>query len=382
MTNARSSGNELCYLDGRQSVFPAPDLEMTEPTQNASAENRWLARGRSVLAGIVVLVLLALGIANVALYSRWHEVEDGVFWDQRGEGVTAVEIVPGSAADAAGLQRGDVLLAVNGSPIQSPSDVIEYQHRGHEGTRLTYTLLRLHAEQALNVVLTPTPRASSMYYLLAAVGMFTLLVGGSVRLRRPRDQATLHFFWICVAPVENPVETIERTGEREGEDAEERDADPEEMQRRLITRTTQPHRAADEQRKHAEGGEQVVHRARARRRRQYDVQRPLGMKTQQRVGEPRAFVAAMLVFDDVGRRLNRRAVDREQHVAALQACGIRGRSGDDLDRGDPFAALIPEDPVFDFVPARVQRDVREAKGQEHQNNDAGKHRPPQIGRAH
>ena len=199
MTNARSSGNELCYLDGRQSVFPAPDLEMTEPTQNASAENRWLARGRSVLAGIVVLVLLALGIANVALYSRWHEVEDGVFWDQRGEGVTAVEIVPGSAADAAGLQRGDVLLAVNGSPIQSPSDVIEYQHRGHEGTRLTYTLLRLHAERALNVVLTPTPRASSMYYLLAAVGMFTLLVGGSVRLRRPRDQATLHFFWICVA---------------------------------------------------------------------------------------------------------------------------------------------------------------------------------------
>jgi PAS domain S-box-containing protein len=38
-----------------------------------------------------------------------------------------------------------------------------------------------------------------MYYVLAAVGLFTLLVGGSVRLRRPRDQATLHFFWICVA---------------------------------------------------------------------------------------------------------------------------------------------------------------------------------------
>ena len=29
--------------------------------------------------------------------------------------------------------------------------------------------------------------------------MFTLLVGASVRLRRPRDQATLHFFWLCVA---------------------------------------------------------------------------------------------------------------------------------------------------------------------------------------
>ena len=38
-----------------------------------------------------------------------------------------------------------------------------------------------------------------MYYVLAAVGLFTLLVGTSVRLKRPRDQATLHFFWLCVA---------------------------------------------------------------------------------------------------------------------------------------------------------------------------------------
>jgi PAS domain S-box-containing protein len=38
-----------------------------------------------------------------------------------------------------------------------------------------------------------------MYFVLAAVGFFTLLVGASVRLRRPHDQATLHFFWLCVA---------------------------------------------------------------------------------------------------------------------------------------------------------------------------------------
>jgi len=38
-----------------------------------------------------------------------------------------------------------------------------------------------------------------MYFVLAGVGLFTLLVGASVRLRRPRDQATLHFFWLCVA---------------------------------------------------------------------------------------------------------------------------------------------------------------------------------------
>src|SRR5207237_882274 len=67
------------------------------------------------------------------------------------------------------------------------------------GTRLTYTLIRLGARQALDVSLAPAPQGSSMYFVLAAVGLFTLFVGASVRLRRPHDQATLHFFWLCVA---------------------------------------------------------------------------------------------------------------------------------------------------------------------------------------
>ena len=68
-----------------------------------------------------------------------------------------------------------------------------------EGTRLTYTLLRLGDQQALDVTLEPVAPPGSMYFVLAAVGLFTLLVGTGVRLRRPYDQATLHFFWLCVA---------------------------------------------------------------------------------------------------------------------------------------------------------------------------------------
>ncbi len=41
--------------------------------------------------------------------------------------------------------------------------------------------------------------AGLFYYVLAAVGIFTLLVGAAVRARRPTDQATLHFFWLSVA---------------------------------------------------------------------------------------------------------------------------------------------------------------------------------------
>ena len=173
---------------------------MPDPTLNTpTRETRWTTWGRSVFAVVVIVALMALGIANVAMYSRWHEVEDGVLWAARSEGVTAIEIAPTSSAAKAGVRYGDVLLAVNGSPVQTPADVIEYEHQAHEGTRLSYTLLRLGTRQALEVSLTPAPRAASMYFVLAAVGLFTLFVGASVRLRRPRDQATLHFFWVCVA---------------------------------------------------------------------------------------------------------------------------------------------------------------------------------------
>ncbi|MQA29148.1 MAG: PDZ domain-containing protein [Luteitalea sp.] len=162
-------------------------------------EPKWQTWGRPALAVAVVVVLIALGIANIAMRAQWHEVEDGVLWGARAEGVTALEIAPGSPGAQAGIRRGDLLVAVNGEAVATPADVVGHQHRGREGTRLSYTLVRLGARQALSVSLAPVSRPTSMYFVLAAVGVFTLLVGAAVRLRRPGDQATLHFFWLCVA---------------------------------------------------------------------------------------------------------------------------------------------------------------------------------------
>src|SRR6266550_90607 len=160
---------------------------------------RLIVWGRSLLALAVVGMLLVLGVANIALRAQAHQVEDGVLWADRAEGVMVSDIAVGSPAERAGLQRGDVLVAVNGMPVERSADVLEYQHRGVAGTTLQYTFIRHGARQALDVELAPAPHGSSMYFVLAAVGLFTLLVGASVRLRRPDDQATLHFFWLCVA---------------------------------------------------------------------------------------------------------------------------------------------------------------------------------------
>jgi two-component system, NtrC family, sensor kinase len=153
----------------------------------------------SAFAVATVIVLFGLGLENMLLRGHWHEVEDGVFWAPRAEGVTAVEVSSGSAGDIAGVKLGDVLIGINGLPVTTPADVVAYYHRATEGTRLSYQLLRLGANDALEVRLAAVPQASSMYFVLASVGLFALLVGATVRVLRPRDPATLHFFWLCVA---------------------------------------------------------------------------------------------------------------------------------------------------------------------------------------
>ncbi len=148
----------------------------------------------------VVVALLALGVANIAVRATWHEVEDGVLWVSKSQGVAAAELAPGSAAVRAGVHAGDILLAINGAPVDTPADVVAVAHAAKAGTQLTYTLLRLGSRQIVQVALAPIPQGNNaLYFVLAAVGIFALMVGAFVRLRRPGDQSSLHFFWVCVA---------------------------------------------------------------------------------------------------------------------------------------------------------------------------------------
>ena len=148
----------------------------------------------------VVLVLLGLGLANIYVRATWHEVEDGVLWVSRPDGVTAAELAHRAPAAKAGVRRGDVLLAIDGRPVESPADVVAAAHAGNAETALTYTLLRLGSREIVQVRLAPIPQGNSfLYFILAAVGIFTLMVGAWVRLRRPGDQSSLHLFWLTVA---------------------------------------------------------------------------------------------------------------------------------------------------------------------------------------
>ena len=150
----------------------------------------------------VAAVFVCLALINIASVRTWRgEPEDGVLWLQRFNGsLVAQEVAKGSAADRAGIKPGDLLLTIDGREIRSRAEVEALARAAGIGTALTYVVEREAFQQLLAVRLQLMPLTQfGLYYSLAAVGIFALIIGASVRLRRPADQATLHFFWLSVA---------------------------------------------------------------------------------------------------------------------------------------------------------------------------------------
>src|SRR5688572_30311495 len=160
----------------------------------------WHSWSRPALPVVVVAVLLSLGVSNIAAKVNWRPFEDGVFWTAGPQGVVANIIAADGTAKSSGLRVNDLLLTIDDEPVQRPSDVsaLLQQYDGQDGLR--YTILRPGSQLPIDLRIEPRrPVIEPLYFILAAVGIFTLLVGGAVRLRRPRDPATLHFLWLAAA---------------------------------------------------------------------------------------------------------------------------------------------------------------------------------------
>src|SRR6476619_6795662 len=127
----------------------------------AARARGWAGWGRLVVALTFVVTFLGLGAANVALRASWYEVEDGVLWAAGPQGVTASEIADRSPAHRAGVRKGDLLLAIDGKPIEQPADVLHALHQSDAGTRLSYTVLRLGSREVVEIRLAPIPRGSN-----------------------------------------------------------------------------------------------------------------------------------------------------------------------------------------------------------------------------
>ncbi len=150
---------------------------------------------------VVAATLVALAIVNIAVVKTWEgQVEDGVLWRQEGANVVAIEVAADHAGARAGIEPRDVLLAIDGREVTSVSQVTALMAAAVDGEGHTYLVQRSTADLPIGLTLEISPHVQHpLYYSLALVGILAVIVGASVRLRRPHDQATLHFFWLTAA---------------------------------------------------------------------------------------------------------------------------------------------------------------------------------------
>src|SRR5215469_10939214 len=113
-----------------------------------------------VSVGAVVLALATLAAVifawlNFVQRSRYDMVDDGVAWSDGPSGIEAWKVVPDSPASAAGIHPGDILLAIDDSPVPNASHVARRLFRAGLWTQLRYKLSRNGEEFETRLITTP-----------------------------------------------------------------------------------------------------------------------------------------------------------------------------------------------------------------------------------
>jgi hypothetical protein len=154
---------------------------------------------KNVAVLAIALLLASLGVYNIVLKATWTLLDDGVFWKDAAEGVVAGRVAANGPAAQAGVELGDVLLALDGEEVLSAPEVQRVLDARPAGSQVTYTVLRGSQRRSLDLTITPLSQGNvSLFYYLSLVGFFSLVVGTIVMLRRPPDRAALHFYAICL----------------------------------------------------------------------------------------------------------------------------------------------------------------------------------------
>jgi diguanylate cyclase (GGDEF)-like protein len=170
---------------------------------SASRRERWAAAGAIVIAFLLLLNLRAgLSVADRRL---------GVSYDLSPAGIELIGVAPGLGADRAGLERGDLLLSIDGQPLADSADFDRIANGFQRGEPVRVELAR--GEERLVVEVVPGADYDWRAFLLNAVAWSAYLGLGLLAAGRRADDfrsTLLAGFCFAVAlelalPINEPI---------------------------------------------------------------------------------------------------------------------------------------------------------------------------------
>ncbi len=153
------------------------------------------------LAVCPVLVLLVLAGFNIYKKTNWKEPTDGVVWDERPEGLTAIRVEANSPAYLYGIKKGNILLAINNNSVRNKIDLAKsLWEAGRRNIKVNYQIIR-EGELMLSSFYLAQKGTHPIYFYLAFIGLITLVISLIVFLNssKPFTMPYVYFYFISLA---------------------------------------------------------------------------------------------------------------------------------------------------------------------------------------
>ena len=143
--------------------------------------------------------LFALAIAAFSAYDATRaRPTDGAYWLLGGKQIRVRGIVPGGPAEAAGLQPGDIVEAIDGQPIRDPRHAAQLLQSKDVGQVVQYLVRRDGQIYWPNVQLGSTRLTDVDTYLVyCSLGLVYFVAGAWIVWRNRRLVAARIFFFLC-----------------------------------------------------------------------------------------------------------------------------------------------------------------------------------------
>jgi two-component system NtrC family sensor kinase len=152
----------------------------------------------AVILAIATMAAMVFALLNFDQRARYESPDDGVSWLDTNRGIEAVQVVPNSPAQKAGIRVGDQLVKINETPVTTALQVTKKLWRAGLWTQVRYKLSRNGEEFETPLVTAPADKPASIENYLRFAGLLYLFIGFFILWKRWNAPRAIHFYVFCL----------------------------------------------------------------------------------------------------------------------------------------------------------------------------------------
>lgn len=147
---------------------------------------------------LLTSLLVTIGILNLRDRASFAEPADGVYWVETAQGLRAAEVASDGPGAQAGIQPGDLLISINGSPIRNLGHFSDSINNLGLNASAAYRVSSGGEQRDLSLQLAARVLLAPRDAMRMVLAFLHLGIGVFVVLRGARMRQAFHFYLVCV----------------------------------------------------------------------------------------------------------------------------------------------------------------------------------------